>query len=311
MTEREALAKMIAPGTRRPTAYRQGIVQIHITRSCDLACFGCTQASQLGGKATMITLEQFETACRSLDGYFGVVGLFGGNPAMHPKFPELCEIFRKYFPKVQRGLWCNNPRGHGKVMRETFDPSHSNLNVHLVQSAYDEFKRDWPECSPVGLKTDSRHSPPYVAMKDVIADEAERWRLIGDCDINKFWSAMIGVFRGEVRGYFCEIAGAQAMLHQHEPDYPDTGTPATPGWWRLGMDAFAGQVRKHCHDCGVPLRGHGALAQSADGVEHVSAAHADVFKPKKKDRRVELVTVRDQLGAPLGKMTDYIGNAKR
>lgn len=326
MNEQQALAKMVAPGTPRAGKWRQGVIQIWTTRTCDKACFGCTQGSNLGGKPHMITPEQFEQAVSSLVGYFGVVGIFGGNPATHPQFETLCLILAKYIPKEQRGLWCNNPMGKGRIMREVFNPGVSNLNVHLDQKAYNEFKRDWPESMPVGLKTDSRHSPPYVAIKDVIADESLRWNMISDCDINKHWSAMLGVFRGELRAWFCEIAGAQSMLHQDNPDYPDTGHPVTSplyqslldeykveAWWQLPMKAFTGQVRKHCHDCGVPLRGHGELAQAPDdqGIEQTSKTHADIYHPKRKGRLVELVTIRSDLGPPLKLMTDYIGNSKR
>ena len=82
------------------------------------------------------------------------------------------------------------------------------------REAYDEFRRDWPEARPFGLDKDSRHSPVYLDMTELVPDEAERNRLISGCDINQHWSAMIGVFRGQLRGYFCEIAGAQAMLKQ-------------------------------------------------------------------------------------------------
>lgn len=329
MTENECLNKMVAPGTRRPGKYREGVIQIHVTRACDNACYNCTQGSNLGGRTEFITLDNFEKAVQSLKGYFGVVGVFGGNPALHPQFPQLCEILAKHIPWEQRGLWCNNPNGHGKVMQATFNPAVSNLNVHLSQSAWDEFKRDWPESQPCGLKTDSRHSPCYVAMKDIGIPEGERWELISKCDINQHWSAMMGQFRGEIRAWFCEIAGAQAMLHQHEPDYPDTGMSHLPHlfqgtnlrgeytefekqWWELPMGFFDTQVRKHCHDCGVPLKGHGELAMIPDevGLEQVSETHKGIYKSKRKGRRIELVTVREQLGEPLGRMTNYLGNAK-
>jgi hypothetical protein len=71
----------------------------------------------------------------------------------------------------QRGLWCNHPKGNAKVMRETFNPRVSNLNVQLDREAYDEFKRDWPECMPVGLDKDSRHSPVYASMHDLMITE--------------------------------------------------------------------------------------------------------------------------------------------
>lgn len=313
MNESEALKRMIAPGTRRPGKYREGVIQIWVTRACDRACFNCTQGSNLAGNPGLITLEQFDRACECLQNYFGVVGMFGGNPAMHPQFDELCAILRNRIPYERRGLWCNNPLGKGKVMRETFNPSISNLNVHLDRKAYDEFKRDWPECHPVGLQTDSRHSPVHLAMMDVIPDESQRWELISGCDINRHWSAMFGVFRGELRFWFCEIAGAQAMLHQHDPAWPDTGFVATPDCWRQQMEAYAEQVRWHCHRCGVPLRGYGELACAGDnGIEQTSLVHLDVYRPKRRGRIVQTVSSTDQLGEKhVGRVTDYIGNAGR
>jgi len=331
MTESEAMNVMIAPGTRRPGKYREGVIQIQVTRACDLACFGCTQGSQLRGKPYFMSLRNFKLALQSLHGWWGVVGVFGGNPALHPHFDKLCEILRDYFPKEQRGLWCNHPRGHGVVMAETFDPKVSNLNCHLVQEAYDEFKRDWPASQPFGLTQDSRHSPPWVAMKDLTGlpgrranTEENRWDLISGCDINKHWSAMMAEFRGELRAWFCEIAGAQSINHQEDPSYPDTGLPVHTWedndgnteavdntWWQMPMSYYAPQARKHCHECGIPLRGHGALAAgNPHGTEQHSATHSGIFKPKRADRKVELVLAPAQLGR-VRRVTDYISNAKK
>ncbi len=321
MNEQQALSRMVAPGTRRPGKYREGVIQIHVTRACDKACFGCTQGSNLGGKTSFISVALFEQAVISLRDYFGVVGVFGGNPALHPQFDLLCEVLRRHVPYGQRGLWCNNPitPDKARLMRRTFDPSVSNLNVHLDQEAYDLFRRYWPEAQPVGLDRDSRHSPPYVALRDVVPSEDERWAMISDCDINKHWSAMVGVFRGELRAWFCEIAGAQAILHQDDPKYPDTGVDIeafykTYGteWWTAPMAYFADQVRKHCHDCGIPLRGYGELAMAPAGREQVSKTHEGIFKTKRKGRAVELVVVRSQVEeGKLARMTDYLGNSRR
>jgi len=302
--------QMKSPRDRRPNIWLNGVLQIWVTRACDRACFHCTQGSQLRGKPSMITPDQFEKACDSLKDYFGVVGMFGGNPAIHPQFETLCEIMRAKIPFQQRGLWCNHPRGKGSIARITFNPQFSNLNVHQDQEAWDEFKRDWPECTPYlkGLDQDSRHSPPYVAMKDVIESEEERWKLIANCDVNQFWSALIGVFRGELRGWFCEIAGAQSMLHENDPNYPDTGVEVKPGWWNKSITEFDAQIRHHCHDCGVPLKGFGQLANGGKH-EQVSKTHMDIYRPKSKDRLVQLVTSRDQLGdTKLERATDYIQN---
>lgn len=320
MNEHEAISKMIAPGTPREGKYRRGVIQIHLTRTCDESCFGCTQGSNLVGKPSFMSEEHFEQAVLSLKGYFGVVGIFGGNPAVHPKFESICEILRRHVPFNQRGLWCNNPINPSKTraMRETFDPTVSNLNVHLNQKAWNMFLTFWPECRPFGLSQDSRHSPPFVALKDVVESEEERWELISNCDINKHWSAMIGVFRGELRAWFCEIAGAQSILHQDDLDYPDTGIPVVlrggriqDQWWRVAMKDFAHQVRKHCHECGVPLRGYGELAQAKAGREQVSQTHEAIFKTRGK-RAVELVVVRDQLEeGKITRFTDYVGNARK
>lgn len=350
MTEQEAVTKMVAPGTPRPGKYRQGVIQVHLTRSCDKACYGCTQASNLRGPVRFMTPDQFETAVLSLKTYWGVVGVFGGNPAVSPHFEACCEILRAHIPWEQRGLWCNNPLGKGKIMRETFNPAVSNLNVHLDAKAYAEFKKDWPECNPVGLTKDSRHSPPWVAIQDLkeyrkpcpdidcnaneydegmyvcsacngtgtVPDEAKIWATVSDCPINKHWSALVGVFRGEVRAWFCEIAGAQAMLRQDEPDYPDTGLRADrmyddgeKYWWQLPMHSFSSQARWHCFRCGVAVQGYGELAIKGTGPEQVSQEYADVYKPKKQGREVQVVTEIKQLEPLLGRMTDYLGNASK
>jgi len=321
MNEQECLSKMYSPQDKRPGKKWGGVMQIIVTSSCNLACFNCTQGSNLQRPHWVMTPEQFDDACISLKDYFGTIGVFGGCPTLSKHFPDYCESLQKHFPKSQCGLWANNLFGHGEICRKTFNAARSNLNVHLDKKADEEFRRDWPESMPFGRNNDSRHSPVFVAMKDIVEDESERWELISNCDINKHWSAMIGVFRGDLRGWFCEIAGAQSMLHQNDPDYPDTGIPIkiygklypTIGivnhqWWQHPMEFYSEQVRKHCHECSVPLRGHGELAQAENGTEQVSKTHADIYKPKKKDRLVQLVDNRDQLKEnPNKKVTVYLG----
>jgi len=310
MIKQDAINRMIAPGQRRKGKWRDGVIQIHLTRACDRSCYSCTQASNLLIKPDFITLENFEIAVKSLVGYFGVVGIFGGNPALHPQFPEICEILAKYIPREQRGLWCNNPMKHGKLMSQIFNPRHSNLNVHQSQEAYNAFRRDWPESKPCGLTEDSRHSPVYASMIDMDIPEEQRWELISKCDINHHWSAMIGQFRGQPRAWFCEIAGGQAMLMQNDPDYPDTGIYPTEQWYKKPIVDFSDQIEQHCHRCAVPLKGRGQLANSTTDKEQTTKYYLPVFKPK-HNREIELVESAEQLGTPLGLMTDYIGNSKK
>jgi len=305
---------MVPPGQRRPGIWRGGVLQIVVTRSCDLACHHCTQGSNLAGRPALMTVEQFDEACASLDGYFGVVGMFGGNPATHPRFDELCRIMRARFPYEQRGLWCNNLRGKGAHARITFDPAHSNLNCHLDPDAHDEFRRDWPESAPYlkGLDQDSIHSSPWVAMRDLIADESERRRLIGECDVNRWWSAAVGVFRGKLRAYFCEVAYSQAALHADNPDWcgtgesiPDTGLEVVPGWWRRPMADFALQVETHCHACGIPMRRPGQLAVGGKR-EEFSETHRWIARPKAKERPVQVIESIGAAERPDRPATEYL-----
>lgn len=224
------LSHMVAPGTPREGKYMKGVIQILVTNACDLKCPYCTQGSNLTRKPRFMSLENFETAVISLKEYFGVVGVFGGNPALHPKFQEICTILEKHIPYKRRGIWCNNPLSKGSIMRRTFNPAVSNLNVHGDERAYKEFKEDWPECSPVGLNTPSSHSPVFLSPEDLELSREEIYENISRCDINQHWSALmgeltpVGQYKGELRAWFCEVAAAQCMLFQ---DVEPIQTPST------------------------------------------------------------------------------------
>lgn len=328
MKPMDAIRKMKAPGEVRPKKSTKGVVQIHVTRACDKSCFNCTQGSNLRGPYYFMPADLFEEAVKSLRTYWGIVGLFGGNPALHPDFVTLCEILRAYIPKERLGLWCNNPMTEekGRAMRKTFNPRVSNLNVHLDKEAFLRFKEWWPESRPFGLKDDSRHSPVFVSMED-LADltEEEKWEAISRCEINQRWSASIGMFRGKLRAWFCEIAMAQSIINEHDSDYPDTGIdplekyctekePFVPKlWWELPIEAFTKQIKQHCLNCGVPLRGYGSLAQAKDrqGVEVTSETYREVYLPKRPARKVQFVELRTELESKNLPFIEYIAGGKK
>jgi hypothetical protein len=298
---------MKAPGDKRNT-WKDGIIQVMVTRACDLHCTHCTQGSNLAGKPVVMSVAQFEEACASLIDYYGVVGVFGGNPCVHPAFEQIARTIQRIIPYERRGLWSNNLMGYGKLCREIFNPEVSNLNVHMNYKAYMEMLRDWPECHPKGAN-DSRHSPPFVALVDM--DDltiSDKWALINKCDINQYWSAMIGVFRGELRAWFCELAGSQSMLHEKEQDYPDTGVKIFSGWWRSSLEMFEEQIYRHCFTCGIPLKGLGDLAMHGQ-VEQYSASHVNIMKLKKPGSRdLVMIKLRRELGGEVPRATDYIEN---
>lgn len=299
-----AVSALNAPGQPRKGIWRQGVLQVMVTRACDLACHSCTAGSNLIHKPAVMTPDQFDEAIASLEGYFGVIGVFGGNPTTSRYFEDYCRVLRARVPFEQRGIWTNNLMGKGSLCRITFNPKTSNINTHLSKDAYEEFRRDWPEAldarpehTRAGLERDSRHGTPYVSMTDLGIPEEERWRLIADCDISKWWSAMICLVRGKLAGFFCEIAGHMAALHADNPDWagtghpmPDIGAPIEPGWWRKPMADFEQQVNTCCHHCAIPLRRPGQLAIGGER-EEFSETHRHIARPKVRGRMVEFVGI--------------------
>ena len=147
-----------------------------------------------------------------------------------------------------------------------------------------------------------------MAIKDVISDEAERWKLIGACTVNQYWSAILGTVPGRgLRAFLCELMYAQAALHATAEDadeWPDTGMIPYPGWWKLPVAAFEAQVRLHCHSCGLAMNREGQLAIGGDH-EEFSETHRHIARPKVKDRPVQFVSV-ESLVRTERPATDYL-----
>jgi hypothetical protein len=297
MNEAEALKLMKSPrDTRWVGHHRGGVMQIKITNGCDLSCVNCTAAVGLAKKHKRVwtmTPDQFRAALRSLEGFDQTIALFGGNPCISPHFVEICEIFREMVPdKTQRGLWSNNLRGHVALCRDTFHGPHSNLNVHRDLYALKEIAEGWPEARPIGHRAPSMHGSWWVAMQDLIPDEAERWDLIGKCWVNQTWSAEITVIKGELRGFFCEFAATQAEYADLE-GHPDLGLPVEPGWWNHGIEDYADQVRHYCHRCGAPMNPR-KVEDLGGAAEDFTTTHNAVFLTI-NGRPRRLVQSRDEI----------------
>lgn len=310
-------SSMKAPGDYRPGIWRGRVLQIKVCNVCDLNCNNCTAAVGIArsmGHKWFMTPEQFRTALESLKGFPGVIGMFGGNPCIHPQFEELCAIFREVIPnKDQRGLWSNNLKKHAALCRETFSPQHSNLNVHRSQPAYDEIMKEWPEAivsrkqfMTTGLSQPSMHGSWWVAMKDVIPDEEKRWDLIGKCFVNQTWSAEITVIKGELRAFFCEFAATRGEFFEVLNE-PDVGLPVTPGWWSQPMSFFAEQVCHHCHRCGAPLNPE-KIEDLGDGLEDFTETNQALFGVKRPGRRLDAPEA-DYLATKGRPATGYLGDA--
>lgn len=234
------------------------IIQIVVTTACNLfTCSNCTQLLPFRRDYLHMKLECFEQAVISLEDWPGIVGIFGGNPCSHPRFPELCEILAAVIPMERRGLWTNDLMQHGLVARDTFYPSgRFNLNAHADTAAAMSFDRWLPgRVIPESRKAHASHAPILLHYRDFgITDEA--WVEAREaCDINQRWSAAIVERYGQPYAYFCEVAAALDGIRQE-----NSGLPLTPRWWDLPMGAFQSQVHSCCdRGCGVPLKVQGHI----------------------------------------------------
>lgn len=176
-----------------------------------------------------MSLEDFEKAIDSLEGFPGNVGIMGGEPTLHPQFLEILAMFRQKWPwKNRREFWTSGYKWeeYKDAIFDTFDEELIAYNNHL---------------SP-----DVKHTPLLVAIRDIVKNKKDRQRIIEECWCQRRWSASINP-RG---AYFCEIAAALDLSF----DGPG-GWPIEKGWWKRDPKDkdFQEQVRRLCDWCGATL----------------------------------------------------------
>jgi len=236
----------------------QWCVQIEVTNACPRACSNCTRMVAHVRERFYMTPDDFRTACRALADFprestpnpnagappgRKCVGMMGGEPQSHPQFRELVEIMQREIPRRRdRGLWTG----------QDLDPAvarvfgYVNLNKH---------------------NSNCVHQPVLVGIQEVIRDEAEMWRLIEACPLQRAWSSSI-----TPKGFFfCEVAAAMDIVF----DGPG-GIPVTPGCWAHDLADYRDQIERWCPRCGVclPLEGR----RDAEGVDDVSHANATALR---------------------------------
>jgi hypothetical protein len=200
------------------------LVQIDITNACHLRCAHCTRAVPHVRRPYFADLKFVETALRSLEGWRRGVGCMGGEPTVHPQFPEICRLYRRYFPKAQCGLFTAG----GKLYEKHKDLIEQTFGIILYN-----------DHSATGV-----HQPILVASEDVIKDEELRNELIDKCWVQWLWSPSITP-RG---AFFCEVAGTIDNLF-----YGPGGFPIEPGWWRRTPAECMGQRDEFCRSCSAPI----------------------------------------------------------
>jgi len=270
MTPDAAIASMRAPAQMQ-------IIALDVTNRCDLQCSNCTRLLANQRRRWDMTPENFRTALRSLRGYPGIIAMIGGNPCLHPQFPELCGIFVEEIAEPrQRGLWSNNVFSHQEVIARTFGVY--NLNPHNDARGIASIEKLQKYVSAGYHHGVSYHAPLLTAVRDVIPEPDAMWDAIAACDINRNWSASIVQNQRHLRAYFCEVAASFDLARGE-----DHGYPVVEGWWHAPIEHFGAQIRHFCPGCGVPARLEGRLdSEDTDNYSVSNTALATNTRGKRK-----------------------------
>lgn len=202
-------------------------VQIVITNICPMSCCHCSQMCPHVPKDReyFMSLDQVEEALKSLEGKPGNVGMFGGEPTLHPQFGEICELYRKYIPvKARRELWTNGLKWktYKDIIEDTF-------YKELV--AYNEHEKEQP----------CWHQPNNIGLEEIRDGLFEKFSLRENCWVQQRWSSAIT----PMGAYFCEVASAREYILNRWK-----GLKVEPGWWKRPLSDFNYQMQS-CDDCSM------------------------------------------------------------
>jgi hypothetical protein len=199
-------------------------IQIEITNACLYRCANCTRLVGHHQKPYMMDLDYFKEAVDNLKGTALMLGIMGGEPLMHPRFPEICRYLKKNFLPQRLGLWSTFPerfKKYAPLVADTFGAVLPNNHTHKAIF----------------------HAPVLVRSKKLLGD----WHLkaVRQCWLQKNWSASVN----PQGAYFCEVAAALDLVL-------NTGTAFDihVKWWLKKPYEYLGQVKALCSMCGVCLQ---------------------------------------------------------
>ena len=234
------------------------IVQIDISTKCHLKCSNCTRLIPHQPKREDMSLETFERAVTSMEGWQGpgkVIGIIAGEPTLHSEFERISLRFaelwggpltgngtlpikdfntianeRLFDRSTGRGLWTSLGAGfyrHYETIMEVY--GHWNTNTH---------------------ETGGRHQALLISRADYqkatgISDD--QWLQNRDnCWVQKLWSASIN----DKGAYFCEVAASIDRLYFDGKH----AWPVEQGWWQRTPADFQAQLDL-CNYCGLAQPG--------------------------------------------------------
>ena len=233
-------------------------VQIDITTLCPEKCVYCTRfiGHLRQDQRRNMTVEQFEKALLSLQGWPQDVGIIGGEPLLHPQLGLINTLIRKHIPQNVAHIFTALPAIPEKIAK-TQVAANPDSQYHWEPS---HVWSRWPADDPELTNTYGticynphtqekmaicRHHPGTIAIGEAVSNPSLMWKLINNCFVQRLWSPTINIHGA----YFCEVAASLDMilfdgLHAWSVE---------PGWWKRPPEHFQEQVAQLCVHCGMCL----------------------------------------------------------
>ncbi len=239
------------------------VIQIEITNACVHQCANCTRLVGHAKKPFFMEFDFFKKAVDSLIDYPKMIGIMGGEPLIHPQFPEMAAYLKSKVPdKMRCGLWSTLPKGKEKyapIIADVF--GNVLLNDHTLGTLY--------------------HSPVLVAAQDAVEDEFTMWYLIDHCWVQNCWSASINP-KG---AFFCEVAAANDVVFEGPG-----GWTVSPDWWKKTPKDYVEQMKQYCVNCSAALPLHARI--DTDEIDDISQRNLErlikVGSPKIKREKYSI-----------------------
>lgn len=265
------------------------VIEIDITNACIHSCSNCTRFCGHHKRPFFMTFEDFKRAVDSLDDFYGMVGVMGGEPTLHPELEKFADYIREKRVKkkeriargpisdMQANILATVDRADSKVL---FLSSISSGYYKHFEVINDTFSRQ--------LLNDHRNEVMHQALlmsRKELGISDEEWKKKRDsCWVQNAWSATITP-KG---AFFCEVAGALDMLF----DGPG-GWPVESGWINRTPAEFGDQLY-WCEMCSACLDAPKRLSNDErdDVTPKIYKKLLEIGSPKAKNGKC---VVRDPL----------------
>lgn len=241
---------------------RRKPVNILITNACNLKCGGCTQHCDLFHKKEkwFIPLEQLEGNIKALrddsrtNRRRGEIGIFGGEPTIHPKWKDILEIL-------------DANRGPFVLFTNGITNKYKNLPKNTIARVdYKDKKCDRTFCASMYAAKDA--NPKEKSYWDLARKRCYMW-----CGLD-FFSIVY-----DNRAYLCEPAAALDRLILGKKKWEESS-----GWKiESGKDPFLQsdeaiieQAERFCFRCGCCTN----RSQNRRSKTRISKTNYDIVYPK-------------------------------